>query len=79
VRDRTDPGRIDPAYDGGDHVHFNPTGYQAVANAIPLAKLPSPACSPPVARRTHPPHRAIRHHRHTTRPNPARDPDIHDR
>jgi lysophospholipase L1-like esterase len=45
VRDPTDPSRINPAYDGGDHVHFNPNGYGAMANAIPLAQLLRPACS----------------------------------
>ena len=36
VRDPTDPTRINPIYDHGDHIHLNPAGYQAIANAIPL-------------------------------------------
>jgi lysophospholipase L1-like esterase len=32
---------LNPAYDGGDHLHPNDAGYQAMANAIDLTKLPS--------------------------------------
>lgn len=36
VRDPANPNRLLPAYDSGDHLHLNPTGYQAMAVAIPL-------------------------------------------
>jgi lysophospholipase L1-like esterase len=36
VRDPAHPTRILPAYDSGDHLHPNDTGYQAMANAIDL-------------------------------------------
>ena len=39
VRDPQDPRRINPAYDGSDHLHFNPAGYQAMANAVDLTTL----------------------------------------
>jgi lysophospholipase L1-like esterase len=35
VRDPDDPRRLSPAFDGGDHLHLNPTGYQALADAVP--------------------------------------------
>ena len=37
LRDPANPGRILPAYDSGDHLHPNDAGYQAIANAVPLA------------------------------------------
>ena len=39
VRDPQDPRRINPAYDGSDHLHFNPAGYEAMADAVNLAAL----------------------------------------
>lgn len=39
TRDPADPLRMLPAYDSGDHLHPNDAGYQAMANAIDLAKL----------------------------------------
>ncbi|NUS86574.1 MAG: SGNH/GDSL hydrolase family protein [Streptomyces sp.] len=39
VRDPADPHRILPAYDTGDHLHFNDAGLQAVADAVDLAEL----------------------------------------
>ena len=45
VRDPADPTRINPAFDGGDHLHFNLAGYLAMGNAIPLEQLRDPACS----------------------------------
>ncbi len=36
VRDPANPGRMLAAYDSGDHLHPNDTGYQAMANAIDL-------------------------------------------
>ncbi|MCO1577366.1 SGNH/GDSL hydrolase family protein [Crossiella sp. SN42] len=35
VRDPRDPSTLLPAYDTGDHLHLNPAGYQALANAVP--------------------------------------------
>jgi lysophospholipase L1-like esterase len=45
VRDPADPSRINPAYDGSDHLHFNLAGYQAMADAVPLELLTDRACS----------------------------------
>jgi lysophospholipase L1-like esterase len=45
VRDTADPSRINSAYDGSDHLHFNLAGYQAMGSAIPLEQLVDPACS----------------------------------
>ncbi|MCX4457789.1 SGNH/GDSL hydrolase family protein [Streptomyces sp. NBC_01340] len=39
VRDPADPHRIRPAYDPGDHLHFNDTGMQALADGIDLGTL----------------------------------------
>ncbi|MGW4977917.1 SGNH/GDSL hydrolase family protein [Streptomyces mirabilis] len=39
VRDPADPHRILPAYDPGDHLHFNDTGMQALADGIDLDTL----------------------------------------
>jgi lysophospholipase L1-like esterase len=36
VRDPSNPSRMLPAYDSGDHLHPNDAGMQAMANAIPL-------------------------------------------
>jgi lysophospholipase L1-like esterase len=45
VRDPADPSRINPAFDGGDHLHFNLAGYLAMGNAVPLELLIDPACT----------------------------------
>ena len=45
VRDPADPSRINPTYDGSDHLHFNLAGYRAMAAAVPLEQLNDPACS----------------------------------
>jgi lysophospholipase L1-like esterase len=37
VRDPASPLQLLPAYDSGDHLHPNDTGYQAMAGAINLA------------------------------------------
>lgn len=37
VRDPAYPERMSPAYDSGDHLHPSPTGYRAMAEAIPLS------------------------------------------
>ncbi|MGX4640280.1 SGNH/GDSL hydrolase family protein [Massilia sp. SYSU DXS3249] len=41
LRDPANPTRILPAYDSGDHLHPNDAGYQAIANAVPLAPFVS--------------------------------------
>jgi lysophospholipase L1-like esterase len=52
VRDPSNPSQINPAYDGGDHIHLDLAGYQAIANAVQIASLARPQCGvvPPVAR-----------------------------
>ena len=35
VRDPANPRQLLPAFDTGDHLHLNPTGYRALAEAIP--------------------------------------------
>jgi lysophospholipase L1-like esterase len=35
VRDPATPRQLLPAYDVGDHLHLNPTGYHALADAVP--------------------------------------------
>jgi lysophospholipase L1-like esterase len=37
LRDPSQPARLLPAYDSGDHVHPNDFGYQAMADAIDLS------------------------------------------
>jgi len=37
VRDPMQTTRLNPAYDSGDHLHPNDAGYQAMAQAVPLA------------------------------------------
>jgi lysophospholipase L1-like esterase len=37
ARDPQQPRQILPAYDVGDHLHFNPDGYHALADAVPSA------------------------------------------
>jgi lysophospholipase L1-like esterase len=39
TRDPADPHRLLPAYDSGDHLHPNDTGYAAMGDAVPLADL----------------------------------------
>lgn len=39
VRDPHHPLQLLLAYDGGDHLHLNDQGYQAMGNAINLAQL----------------------------------------
>ncbi|MFF0222021.1 SGNH/GDSL hydrolase family protein [Streptomyces sp. NPDC004629] len=39
VRDPAQPRRIKPAYDPGDHLHFNDAGMRALADAIDLGTL----------------------------------------
>jgi lysophospholipase L1-like esterase len=35
TRDPANPRQLLAAYDDGDHLHMNPTGYQAIADAVP--------------------------------------------
>ena len=37
LRDAANPTILNPAYDSGDHLHPNPAGHEALANAIDLA------------------------------------------
>jgi lysophospholipase L1-like esterase len=37
VRDPANPANLLPAYDTGDHLHLNPAGYRAMADAIELS------------------------------------------
>ena len=46
VRNPSNPADLNPAYASGDGVHLNNAGYQAMANAISLATLRLPACTP---------------------------------
>jgi lysophospholipase L1-like esterase len=39
TRDPADPHRMLPAYDSGDHLHPNDTGYAAMGNAVKLSTL----------------------------------------
>lgn len=39
VRDRANPDHLDARYDGGDGLHFNPAGYQRLAEAVDLDLL----------------------------------------
>lgn len=41
MRSPTDPAVLNPAYADGDNLHPNPTGYQAMADAVPLDQLVS--------------------------------------
>ena len=41
VRDPSQPTRLLPAYDSGDHLHANDAGYSATGDAIPLALFES--------------------------------------
>jgi len=47
LRDPNDPAHILPLYDSGDHLHPSDAGYQAMANAFPLAPFVA-ATTPPL-------------------------------
>lgn len=53
VRDPADPTRIDPRYDGSDHLHFNLAGYRAMGDAVPLAQVRDRRCTTARPRRHH--------------------------
>lgn len=42
LRDTTNPAWLLPLYDSGDHLHPNPKGYQAMADAVSLALFAEP-------------------------------------
>jgi len=44
VRDPANPDHIAPQYDGGDHLHFNDAGYQALASAVDLGAFKGTGC-----------------------------------
>jgi lysophospholipase L1-like esterase len=47
VRDSANPRQIQASYDSGDHLHFNPAGYAALANSLPYTLFaPRPSSSP---------------------------------
>ena len=39
ARDPANPRNLLPAFDVGDHLHLNPAGYRALANAVPIPLL----------------------------------------
>jgi lysophospholipase L1-like esterase len=45
LRDPTDPARLNPAFDSGDHIHPNTAGRRAMADAVDLAGLRAPRCT----------------------------------
>jgi len=44
LRDPSDPDRLRPDFDSGDHLHPSAAGYQAMANAVDLGLLADPPC-----------------------------------
>ncbi len=46
LRDPAAPDALLPAYDSGDHLHPNPAGYKAMADAVPLALFAAPVVRP---------------------------------
>lgn len=45
VRDPQDPSRIAAPYDGSDHLHFSPAGYQRLADTVDLSQLRGSSCA----------------------------------
>jgi lysophospholipase L1-like esterase len=39
LRSKSEPDRLDPAYDSNDHLHMNDGGYAALGDAVPLSLL----------------------------------------
>src|SRR4051812_9346988 len=77
VRDPANPARLDPSYDGADHLHLNLAGYQKMGEAVSLAALAAPTCtaaataSPTASPTRRPRHRRPRR-RCPSRPCPSR-------
>jgi lysophospholipase L1-like esterase len=46
VRDPRSPRRLSAAVDSGDHLHLNPAGYRALANAVPAGLFLPPSNIP---------------------------------
>lgn len=46
TKDQSQPPKIRPEYDSGDHLHPGDTGYQAMADAVPLALFDAGATAP---------------------------------
>jgi len=46
LRDPANLATLSPLYDSGDHLHPGPKGYQAMADAVPLAWFAPPAARP---------------------------------
>jgi lysophospholipase L1-like esterase len=44
LRDPTDPDRLRPEFDSGDHLHPNVAGYEAMADAVDLTLLENASC-----------------------------------
>jgi lysophospholipase L1-like esterase len=47
VADPTDPQRLNPLYDSGDHLHPNDAGYRAMADAVDIPALLAPLAATP--------------------------------
>lgn len=39
LRSKSEPDRLDPAYDSNDHLHMNDRGYAALGDAVPLSLI----------------------------------------
>jgi lysophospholipase L1-like esterase len=52
VRDPSDPERLNPRYDDGDHLHFSDAGYKRLAQTVPLSELALAPCGPTFRRLT---------------------------
>jgi lysophospholipase L1-like esterase len=46
ARDPANPRDILPAFDSGDHLHLNPAGYKALADAVPAGLFEGAPPSP---------------------------------
>ena len=64
VADPTDPQRLNPAYDSGDHLHPGDAGYRAMANAVDIPALLATTPSLAAAEASHPKDRQQRLLRH---------------
>jgi lysophospholipase L1-like esterase len=54
TRDPTDPKRLRPEFDSGDHLHLNDAGYQAMAQAVDLSIFTASASKGAAARSSRP-------------------------